>query len=236
MCKDCRGSNFCSHGRVKRMCKDCGGSSLCAHGRQKSRCKDCGGTGLCPHDRRKDICKACNGVSICPHGKRKNICKTCGGSEICPHNKIKSRCKTCDGYSFCNHNKRRSICPICSPDGHLSNIVRSCVHNALKENKEEHSVKYLGCTIKCFKIHLEEQFEKGMSWDNYGDWEIDHVIPLKYKENGEKPSLDDVIERLYYKNTQPMWKDENMSKGNKYIGKKKNLSKWNLKSGRTNLS
>ena len=48
-----------------------------------------------------------------------------------------------------------------------------------------------------------------MSWENYGEWHIDHKIPLKYS----KPSLEEVVQRLHYTNTQPMWASENMSKG-----------------------
>ncbi len=53
-----------------------------------------------------------------------------------------------------------------------------------------------------------------MTWDNYGKWEIDHFIPLKF----ETPTLEEIVERLHYKNTQPLWKEENMKKGNRYIG------------------
>jgi len=56
---------------------------------------------------------------------------------------------------------------------------------------------------------------EGMSWDNYGtDWQIDHIIPIKY----DNPSLEDVIERLHYTNTQPLHATENMAKGNRYVG------------------
>ena len=54
-----------------------------------------------------------------------------------------------------------------------------------------------------------------MSWENYGKiWHIDHIIPISYKN----PSLDEVIQRLHYLNTQPLWASENISKGNRYIG------------------
>lgn len=52
-----------------------------------------------------------------------------------------------------------------------------------------------------------------MSWKNFGDWHIDHIIPIKY----QNPTLDDVIDRLHYTNTQPLWKHENLAKGNRYI-------------------
>ena len=45
-----------------------------------------------------------------------------------------------------------------------------------------------------------------MSWKNYGQWHIDHKIPLKYN----KPSLEEVVQRLQYTSTQPMWASESM--------------------------
>jgi len=38
----------------------------------------------------------------------------------------------------------------------------------------------LGCDIETFKKNIESQFEEEMSWENYGDWEIDHIIPIKF--------------------------------------------------------
>jgi hypothetical protein len=57
-----------------------------------------------------------------------------------------------------------------------------------------------------------------MSWENYGKWHIDHIKPIKYRENGELPSLEEVIKRLHYTNLQPLWAEENIAKGNKFIG------------------
>ena len=44
-------------------------------------------------------------------------------------------------------------------------------------------------------------------------WEIDHKIPLKYNN----PTLDEVIQRLYYTHTQPLYATEKKSKGNRFI-------------------
>jgi hypothetical protein len=53
-----------------------------------------------------------------------------------------------------------------------------------------------------------------MSWENHGEWEIDHIVPIKYNN----PSLKEIIVRLHYTNTQSLWKEENMAKGNRYVG------------------
>jgi len=76
------------------------------------------------------------------------------------------------------------------------------------------AIRNLGCSIKELELHLESQFQEGMSWDNYGvkGWHIDHIIPLDYFE------LDDptqILVACYYKNLQPLWAVDNLKKGNK---------------------
>ena len=168
----------------------------------------------CEHNKRKSRCKECGGGSICQHNRQKTQCKECGGSSICEHNRYKSTCKECGGSGICKHNRHKSICKICNPQGHLVDIVRSSVRRALHSDKEKHSIEYLGCTIQHFKEHIEKQFVEGMTWDNYGEWHIDHIIPLKY----ENPTMEETIERLHWENTQPLWATDNKSKGNRYIG------------------
>ena len=92
------------------------------------------------------------------------------------------------------------------------------VRYALHEDKKLRSKEYLCCNIDQLKSHLESQFADGMSWDNYGKWQIDHIIPIKYKKHGKVPSLDRIIKRLHYTNLQPLWAEDNLSKGNRYIG------------------
>ena len=38
----------------------------------------------------------------------------------------------------------------------------------LKENKTNTSIKYTGCSLEELKKHLENKFQHGMNWDNYG--------------------------------------------------------------------
>ena len=76
--------------------------------------------------------------------------------------------------------------------------------------KNSSTIKLLGCDYKTAFEHLEKQFVDGMSWDNQGEWHIDHIIPLA-SANTEKE-----IETLcHYTNLQPLWAFDNMSKGAK---------------------
>lgn len=230
-CKECKGNSICSHGRIKGVCKECGGSQLCLHEKVKSTCRICEGSAFCIHDKYKNscrecgggrfcehnnikyTCKECSGSQICEHKRRKYICKECNGGSICEHNKIIWVCKKCKGGSICEHDKIKTTCSICDPTGHLSNIVRQRVIRSLDSNKTMSSKEYLGCTIDEYKAHIESQFKDGMTWENYGEWEIDHTVPIKFDE----PTIEEVIERLHYSNTAPMWKEDNATKGNRYI-------------------
>ncbi len=191
----------------------------CPHNRQRSRCKECGGGGICSHNKVRNRCKECGGSSICIHNRQRQTCKECGGSGICSHNKRRSVCKDCDGGSICIHKTERRRCKDCDPNGHLTGLVRTSVNNNLKSNKSKHSIEYLGCDIKTFKKHIEKSFKEGMTWENIGEWEIDHITPMKYREDpNEVITLEMTIERLHYKNTQALWRVENASKGNRYCG------------------
>lgn len=73
----------------------------------------------------------------------------------------------------------------------------------------------LDYTAEKLKARIECQFKSGMSWDNYGDWEIDHKIPMSmFISRGElRPHIINALSNL-----QPMWKFDNRSKGARYVG------------------
>ncbi len=74
----------------------------------------------------------------------------------------------------------------------------------------------VGYTIKDLIQHLENLFDKNMSWDNYGGyWWIDHIKPrsLFCYTYPEDPQFK---ECWALKNLQPMEKIENIKKGKNY--------------------
>ncbi len=72
------------------------------------------------------------------------------------------------------------------------------------------AIRELGCTLENLKFHLESMFQSGMTWENYGKWEIDHIIPLSSAKTKE-----DLVALCYYANLQPLWKEQNRIKFNK---------------------
>ena len=72
---------------------------------------------------------------------------------------------------------------------------------------------FLGCTREDLTTHLEGLFQDGMTWDNYGDWHIDHIKPCsKFDLSTEKAQA----ECFHYTNLQPLWAKDNLSKGAKW--------------------
>ena len=71
--------------------------------------------------------------------------------------------------------------------------------------------KIIGCNTIEFINHLQSKFKKGMTWSNYGEWEIDHIKPSCLAFD-----LNEVKVLNHYTNLQPLWKEENNLKGNTY--------------------
>jgi hypothetical protein len=96
-------------------------------------------------------------------------------------------------------------------DYRLVNILRARFNRAFSKGyKKGSAVKDLGCSIPKLKAHLESKFQSGMTWDNYGEWHIDHIIPLSLFDLS---SLDDIRVACHYLNLRPLWAKDNMSKG-----------------------
>lgn len=107
--------------------------------------------------------------------------------------------------------RRRKIDPIFRLKGNL----RVRLSRALKgENKSESTFHLIGCSVDELKFHLESKFVKGMSWNNYGEWHVDHIKPCVSfdfsKEEEQKICF-------HYTNLQPLWKEDNLKKGGSYV-------------------
>lgn len=101
----------------------------------------------------------------------------------------------------------------------LAGSLRALIRGALKRNttlKSKKTLDLVGCSIDELKKHLKKQFEKKMSWKNYGDWHIDHIVPIDYFiKNYDLSDISIQKIAFNFQNLQPMWAFENMSKNNK---------------------
>ncbi|AYV85713.1 MAG: hypothetical protein Satyrvirus33_3 [Satyrvirus sp.] len=51
-----------------------------------------------------------------------------------------------------------------------------------------------------------------MSYDNYGEWHVDHIIPIS---RFNLSILQEAKKCFNYSNLQPLWKIDNLKKSNK---------------------
>jgi len=93
----------------------------------------------------------------------------------------------------------------------LRNRIRGLMRYDIK--KSAHTMELLGCTIQAFKVHIENQFKNGMSWNNYGEWQIDHIKPCAAFDLSS-PEEQKIC--FHFSNMQPLWKEENRKKGATY--------------------
>jgi hypothetical protein len=97
----------------------------------------------------------------------------------------------------------------------LKGNIRSLISIAIKKqgySKKSKTFSILCCTEVEFKKHLERQFTKGMTWDNLGQWHLDHIYPVSLAKDEQE-----LIRLNHYTNFQPMWAVQNIIKGNKII-------------------
>lgn len=71
----------------------------------------------------------------------------------------------------------------------------------------------LGYNKQQFIERIESQFTDGMTWENYGDWHIDHIIPISELVacGVKEPSKINCLSNL-----RPLWAKDNLKKGNAF--------------------
>jgi len=92
--------------------------------------------------------------------------------------------------------------------------LKTRIRKAIRESFNSHGFKktsktqiILGCSFDEFKIHIENQFESWMTWENHGlfnsqpnyGWDIDHIIPL-----ASSKCKEDIIKLNHYTNLRPL--------------------------------
>lgn len=126
-------------------------------------------------------------------------------------------------YRDANKDKRRIVCVNYARERRKTDVIfrlqcnlRRRLNKALIDQgayKLDKSVNLFGCTPRILREHIENQFTEGMSWENYGKWHLDHILPCVsfdlYKESEQKKCF-------HYTNLQPLWAEDNLKKGAKY--------------------
>ena len=83
-------------------------------------------------------------------------------------------------------------------------------HSGIKAHKTEELV---GCTWQELRDYLQSFFADGMSWENMGQWHIDHIRPCASFDLTEPEQQK---ECFHYTNLQPLWAEDNRTKSDKW--------------------
>lgn len=120
--------------------------------------------------------------------------------------KIENRQKLTDYERNKRHNE-----PVYRFRYNLRNLIRQYTKGkGYKGNKTFYEI--LGCDFDFFLEYIQNKFEEGMTLENYGEWNIDHIIPISSAKN------DEDLEKLnHYTNLQPLWASENFKKWKKIL-------------------
>lgn len=95
----------------------------------------------------------------------------------------------------------------------LKAVLRSRLQNISNGRHAGSAVRDLGCSVEQLKRWIEQQFQYGMTWDNYGQWHIDHIVPLSSFDLTQNPK---VKKACHWFNLQPLWAQDNLSKGARF--------------------
>lgn len=119
------------------------------------------------------------------------------------------------------YHEKKKHCPLAK----LERSVRARLRKRMKSKDTKFTKKFdelIGCTPQFLQDHIESQFSKKMTWDNWGPyWELDHIRPIA--------SFDLTIEKEYlaanhYTNLQPLEKTKNAKKSDDWDGQTEMLS------------
>jgi hypothetical protein len=147
-------------------------------------------------------------------GETLKICNVC--KKQIPHtleyfhkngNGLKAICKNCDSIKKKNNEQYQ-----------IKKKISTRIRDALKRkdvNKTCSSLQLLGCTIEQFTTYFKSLFTPDMTWEAFmnGEIHIDHLKPCALYDLTQESEQQKCF---HYKNLQPLWAKDNLSKGAKY--------------------
>ena len=109
--------------------------------------------------------------------------------------------------------ERREADPHRRAAGRIRSLIKQTLtyHGGRKAAKSE---VLLGCTVQEARQHLESLFQPGMSWENHGEWHIDHIRPCA--SFSDLTQLEQQKQCCHYTNLQPLWAIDNILKSDKW--------------------
>jgi hypothetical protein len=170
--------------------------------------------------RRKQLTAECR-VLVAQRGFKK--CTICGIEKTLPEfcktehslDGYYPSCKLCKNLSRDNKkaNERQRLKRATDPAFVLNCRISRSIRDSFRRKNGRHWELLVGFTLDELKTHLESQFHDGMSWDNMGQWHIDHLLPVSmFKFESETDPEFQMCWDL--SNLRPLWAADNIRKHN----------------------
>jgi len=101
------------------------------------------------------------------------------------------------------------------PGYRITEALRKRLWDALQGNaKAGRTMELVGCSTDELKSHLQSKFTDGMAWNNYGKWQIDHIVPCSAYDLSNP---EHQRRCFHYSNLQPLWASDNNRKHAKVL-------------------
>lgn len=100
----------------------------------------------------------------------------------------------------------------------LKTVIRNILSRSLRAGRKartDRSHIMLGYSAADLRSHIQSIMAPGMTWENYGQWHIDHIRPLS---SFDLSKIEQIRAANSLHNLQPMWAKDNLKKGNKWTG------------------
>jgi hypothetical protein len=158
--------------------------------------------------------EACSAVDCYKPATKRRLC--------CAHYqqyRIRNMEKVCSVESCTELVRKKGLCfkhwfSSLPADKQFARRIRTRITNDIKRvsgsNRAKKIELLLGCSIEQVRQHLESQFQPGMTWENHGEWHIDHILPVSSAK-----TLEELENLQHYTNLQPLWAQDNFIKSNK---------------------
>lgn len=137
----------------------------------------------------------------------KGNCIACGTAETMAWREENREAHTANQIEY-----RRKRCQA-DPEFAMRVRTRAAVANAIARmgyRKGSKTEQVLGCSWGEFRSHVERQFLPGMTWENWGEWELDHIVAIS-----SAASEEDVLALSKATNLRPLWRPANRKKSNR---------------------
>ena len=113
-------------------------------------------------------------------------------------------------YNNTYHKQRKAKDPLYRLHCNMRSMGNRVVKQLALGKKPANTFTWVGCTAEELKTRFESLFTEGMTWENYGEWHVDHIRPVSSFAPEEWEQIN------HYTNLQPLWAKDNLLKGDSW--------------------